>query len=87
MPKCKSCGAEILWIRSGRESMWVDSNLVCILPNLLGDTKIITDDEREVRGDRIIWGREVPRSALGLEGVETGYTLHTCPNAEKHRKT
>jgi hypothetical protein len=50
VPKCKGCEAEIAWIKtvSGR-AMPVNPEYIDVIPGV-GDTTIVTDDGRVVRG-------------------------------------
>lgn len=82
MPKCKSCGAKILWIETaGFMRRALNAEEIHILPNLAGDTAIITEAGKLVRG----YGIAHPDGSVPF-GAETGRTLHTCPNAEKHKR-
>ena len=80
MTKCKSCGAEIIWIKmeSGK-SMPCNAELVMYWEKRGGKEKIVTPNGEviscELAGEL--------NSATGL-----GYISHfsTCPNANQHRK-
>lgn len=84
MPKCKSCGAEIIWIKmkSGK-SMPCNPRGIHYRKQVHGDVgcqgcmlTFVTPD-----GDVVV-GQAWEESEL------VGYISHfaTCPNADKHRK-
>lgn len=78
--KCKSCGAEIVWIKmkSGK-SMPCNPDQVVYWQNARGSETIVTPN-----------GEVVKASLTGFAGAETGvgYISHfaTCPDAEMHRR-
>lgn len=83
MAKCKSCGAEIIWIKTANgKSMPCDaagiSYSVDLHPGAKGEEvlNLITD-----RGT-------IVRTMFDPGGDKIGYTSHfaTCPNANQHRK-
>ena len=77
MSRCKSCGAEIKWIRmkSGKR-MPVDEKPITYRADLKGDLVLITPDGR------------VARAVFDPEADKLGYTSHfaTCPNANHFRR-
>ena len=80
MSKCRSCGAEIVWIKmaSGKK-MPCDASPVTYWAKMGGTEKIVTPNGEvvscELQGDHA--------DATGI-----GYISHfsTCPNAAKHRR-
>ena len=80
MSKCRSCGAEVTWIRmaSGKK-MPCDAAPVMYWAKMGGTEKIVTPNGEviscELQGD--------VKEATGL-----GYISHfsTCPYADKHRR-
>ena len=79
MSRCKSCGAEILWIKtfSGKK-MPVDAEKIHFYAGD-GDELFVTAGGAVVRGSR---------AEEGAEHTHEGYISHfaTCPDADKHRK-
>ena len=77
MSRCKSCGAEIKWIRmkSGKR-MPADEKPITYRADLKGDLVLITPDGR------------VARAVFDPEADKLGYTSHfaTCPNANHFRR-
>lgn len=77
MQKCKSCGAEILFIRmkTGR-SMPCNPRALQYRPDPSGSISLVTPDGNIKRGE--------PDSTSGY----LGYISHfaTCPNASEHRR-
>lgn len=80
MAVCKSCGAEILWIRtrSGR-LMPVNRKRCFFIENRSGNETFVTEGGDVVRG---------ARTAQKTLPAMVGYTSHfaTCPNAAAHRR-
>jgi hypothetical protein len=79
MSKCRSCGAEILWITtfSGKK-MPVDAEKIHFYAGE-GNELFVTDGGAVVHGTR---------AEEGQEHTHIGYISHfaTCPNADKHRR-
>ena len=77
---CKSCGAEIIWIKmqSGK-AMPVDYNQVTYWKKTGGSKKIVTPNGEVLSG-------EIEGDLNTATGV--GYISHfaTCPNANQHRR-
>ena len=81
MAKCKSCGAEIIWIKTtSGKSMPCDAKEVVYWENKHGKATVVRPSGEVVRAD-----------LDGEEGKESriGYISHfaTCPNANVHRRT
>lgn len=80
MSKCRSCGAEIVWIRmdSGKK-MPCDAAPVTYWAKMGGTEKIVTPNGEVV-------SCELQGELANATGV--GYISHfsTCPNADKHRR-
>ena len=80
MSKCRSCGAEIKWIKmASGKSMPVDAKPISFVLTHPGEEKaltLVTDEGKIARG------------YYDPSGDKTGYTSHfaTCPNAESFRK-
>ena len=79
--KCKSCGAEILWIKMGSGKMMpVDAKPISYSEVFLPGTKdtltLVTEKGTLVS------------TVFDPGGDNIGYTSHfaTCPNANQHRK-
>ena len=87
MAKCKSCGAEIDWIKlASGKNMPVNSGLHYFKPrtwelDFSGFTKYVTTSGLVKTGRRLV----IDESA---EGAELGHISHweTCPYADKHRR-
>ena len=80
MARCKSCGAEIRWIKTSKgKSMPVDPDYITYWQKAGGTKKIVTPNGNVISAD--VTGD--PESATGL-----GFTSHfaTCPNADQHRR-
>lgn len=88
MSKCKSCGAEIIWIKTaGGKRMPCDAKPISYRPltpfpdveELCGNGPVMT----LVRLD----GR-IARGTFDPASDRIGYTSHfaTCPNASQHRR-
>ena len=79
MSRCRSCGAEINWIRmASGKSMPVDPYLRSMIKGEGRDT-LVTEDGAVIHG----------RLAAYEDGANaSGYISHfsTCPNADSHRK-
>lgn len=81
-PRCKSCGAEILWIKmASGKSMPVDAKPISyrtMHPGTKGFNvmTLVTKDGRVAKG------------VFDPSSDKIGYTSHfaTCPNANAHRK-
>ena len=80
MSKCRSCGAQIIWIRmaSGKK-MPVDAEPVTYWARMGGTEKIVTPNGEVVSCE--LQGED--KDATGI-----GYKSHfsTCPYADKHRR-
>lgn len=78
MQKCKSCGADIIWIKTPVSVMPCDPEPRNYRPDKNGESVIVTS------------GGEVIKARLTSPGqsIGTGYISHfaTCPNAARHRK-
>lgn len=75
MSKCRSCGAEIIWIKMGSgKRMPCDKDPVTFTRGG-GPESFVTPEGKVERGKR------------SKEGL-TGYISHfaTCPNANQHRR-
>ena len=80
MSKCRSCGAEIIWIRmTSGKSMPCNAEQVMYWEKRGGKEKIVTLNGEVISCE---FAGELNR-ATGL-----GYISHfsTCPNANQHRK-
>lgn len=79
MSTCKSCGAEIVWIRmkSGK-MMPCDALGVAYDPDDNGTLTLITPDGEIVKGN----------PSQDFKHCKWGYCSHfaTCPNADQHRR-
>lgn len=78
MSICKSCGAEIKWIRTfSGKAMPVDANPIYFSEG--GNGIFVTDN------GAVIHGTECPK---GQMNARVGYISHfvTCPNAGQHRR-
>lgn len=80
MSKCRSCGAEIIWIKTkAGKNMPCDADQVVYWERKGGSQKIVRPD-----------GEIVSAELDGIPGLATGigYISHfaTCPNAGAHRK-
>ena len=77
MAKCKSCGAEIVWIKmkSGK-AMPCDARSIPYREVFSGGMKLVTE------------GGEVVTGCFDGTSDKVAYTSHfaTCPNANAHRK-
>ena len=73
MSKCKSCGAEIIWVKTSSSSMPCDPEAVHYRPDKAGEAMVVTPSGKIIRA-RIV----PPAQCTGH-----GYTPHfaTCPNA------
>ena len=82
MAVCKSCGAEIVWVKvkSGK-MMPCDAKQVRFIANENGGSIIVASNGAVVKGILL---------SGNVKGVkeEKGYVSHfaTCPNANNHRK-
>ena len=77
MSKCKSCGANIIWIPTvSGKSMPCDAKPIPYKEDATGSLNLVTKDGRIVRA------KADAKSDL------VGYVSHfaTCPNANAHRK-
>ena len=79
MAKCKSCGAEIIWIPTpGGKNMPCNAQKIFYRQNFhTGELKLVLPNGKLDRGD------------LDLESNKFGYISHfaTCPSANIHRKS
>lgn len=75
--RCKSCGAEIIWIRmkSGK-AMPCDAEPIPYMELFSGGMKLVTEQGEVVQG------------CYDGTSDKIGYVSHfaTCPNANQHRK-
>ena len=78
MAKCRSCGEEIMWIKTkaGR-SMPVNMERIWFTEG--GDETFVTREGKVIRGTR---------TALRARPAMAGFISHfaTCPNADAHRR-
>lgn len=80
MAKCRSCGAEIIWVKlASGKSMPCDAESVTYWADDKGDDMVVTPNGEVVRA-RL--------SGEASEATGIGYISHfaTCPNADRHRK-
>jgi len=80
MAKCRSCGAEIMWLRTENgKSMPCNEGLHYYNPNE-GRTTYITTPGKVKTGRKLGYDEH-------SAGAELGYTPHwsTCSNADKYR--
>lgn len=80
MSKCRSCGAEIIWIKTpGGKAMPCDAEPVVYWQQKNGSKTIVLNNGEVIKGE-----------LEGIPGTETGigYISHfaTCPDAERFRK-
>lgn len=83
MSRCRSCGAEIIWIRTkAGKQMPVDTKTERFIADPEGDRLYVMNDGHTMRGTPVRPGEE------NAAGVSSGHTSHfaTCPNAKKHRR-
>lgn len=81
MAKCKSCGAEIIWLKTAAgRNMPVDAEEVYFYADKDGKELFVTDNGVVVRG--------VQAEPNTIPHPRIGYVSHfaTCPNADTHRK-
>ena len=77
MSKCKSCGADIIWIPTvSGKSMPCDAKPIPYKEDANGTMMLVTSDGRVVK------------AKLDATSEVFGYVSHfaTCPNANEHRK-
>lgn len=77
MSRCKSCGAEIIWIKTAAgKSMPCDAKKISFRVDLQGDLVLLCPNGRVARG------------VFDPGSDKIGYTSHfaTCPNATRHRQ-
>ena len=82
MPKCKSCGAEIVWIKTAAgRSMPCDAKIVLFDGSKDGKEVFITLGGNMVRG-------AYPQENNLVADPRKGYIPHwaTCPSAKQHKK-
>lgn len=80
MSRCKSCGAEIMWITTTTgKKMPVDADPVQFHQDPAGREIFVTKGGAVVRGIT---------AKAGEKDVSTGYNSHfaTCPFADQHRR-
>ena len=83
MVQCRSCGAEIIWIKmASGKNMPVDAKPISYSENLHPSAKgkdILT---------LVTEHGSIVRTVFDPGGDKVGYTSHfaTCPNANQHRK-
>ena len=83
MAKCRSCGAEIIWIKmASGKAMPCDVAKISYSENLLPG--VSGDDVLTLVTDH----GTIVRTVFDPAGDKYGYTSHfaTCPNANLHRK-
>ncbi len=79
MSRCRSCGADVIWVRTERErKMPLDSLPV----DSTGRNLFVLRDHASSEGPLAI-------AAWGLAHTEPHYVSHfaTCPNADEHRRS
>lgn len=78
MAKCKSCGADIIWIKTATSSMPCDPQPCFYRLDKKGDASIVTQNGEVVKATLVD-----PPKAFGI-----GYISHfaTCPSVAQHRK-
>lgn len=78
MARCKSCGAEIIWIKTPASSMPCDPEPQYYRPDKQGGMTIVTPNGKVLKARLVD-----PVKAIGV-----GYISHfaTCPSAVQHRK-
>ena len=77
MSKCKSCGAEIIWIPTiAGKSMPCDAKPIPFTEDAAGSLTLVTSDGRVIK------------AKPDASSDQMGYVSHfaTCPNAAAHRK-
>lgn len=78
MAKCRSCGAEIIWIKTAASTMPCDPQPCYYKPDRQGAAMMVTQ------------GGEVVRATLvdAARAVGVGYVSHfaTCPDAARHKR-
>ena len=77
MSKCKSCGANIIWIPTvGGKAMPCDAKPIPYTEDSTGSLTLVTKDGRVVR------------AKADMSSDNFGYVSHfaTCPNANTHRR-
>lgn len=77
MSKCKSCGAEIIFVPTGHgKKMPCDARQIRFDEMVGGPDLVVTLDGEVIRGK------------ISETGAERGYVSHfaTCPDADKHRR-
>ena len=82
MSRCKSCNAEIIWIKTAAgRSMPCDAERVQFDPDT-GNETFITP------GGNVVKGSLLKKGHSGRNGFLYGYVPHwaTCPNADRHRR-
>lgn len=84
MPKCKSCGKKIVWIRTHAGSaMPCDAEQVYYRYTYGGKHRIVTPNGEVLACELMDGEKDDLSRATGV-----GYVPHwsTCPNADRHRK-
>lgn len=81
MAKCRSCGAEIIWIKMASGRM-----MPCDAAPISYDRAPIQDKEKLVL---VTPDGRITRGVFNPGSGNIGYTSHfaTCPNADAHRNT
>lgn len=77
MSKCKSCGANIIWIPTvSGKSMPCDAKPIPYREDANGNMMLVTSDGRVVK------------AKIDIDSDTFGYVSHfaTCPNANAHRQ-
>ena len=79
MPKCKSCGAEIIFIKTMKRRLMpcLKQPVLCV-PSAAGKEFICLEDGKLVKADRC---------ENGTDGGVRGYLPHwgNCPGAKNHK--
>lgn len=77
MSKCKTCGAEIIWLPTlGGKSMPCDAKPIPYKEDPAGSLTLVTSDGRVVK------------AKADISSDKMGYTSHfaTCPDADRWRR-
>lgn len=78
MAKCKSCGADIVWIQTlGGKPMPCDAKPIPFVEDSTGSLNLVTSEGRVIR------------AKADATSEQFGYVSHfaTCPNADVHRRS
>lgn len=83
MAQCRGCGAWIEWVHTpAGKSLPVNPDPVTVLLDQEGDTVIVTDGGRVMRGNRVTEAYD--GSACAADGRIAHWS--TCPEADRFRK-